>query len=318
MYWHIPAIQLGKRVMRNTNSMLGRYEGADGMKTGFICASGFNLVATATRRGRKLIAVVLGSPSSPVRAVKTASLLERGFNSNVLGWLTPSLGSVESLAPIDAAPPDLRDEMCGKHRKRPAAEEADDEPTSAAGGPVDASSPQAFMLTSLGPAPTKPSELLGPVAAVHPILVHVGPAKKSAEAQFAANRTKPNDKNKNAKNTKNAPAAAPAQVAAKPSQVAAATAAAKPAPAATGQATSVNGYRAAVPQDAFGPPPGQFTQSQPRALPAVSDSGNPAWMSFAPAARAETAPLTAAPAQQAKLVSVPMPRPKPKLAAGKH
>src|SRR5262249_45952144 len=41
MYWHIPAIQLGKKVMRNYNTLIGRYEGADGMKTGFICASGF-------------------------------------------------------------------------------------------------------------------------------------------------------------------------------------------------------------------------------------------------------------------------------------
>ena len=48
--------------MRNYNTLIGRYPGADGMKTGFICASGFNLVATATRNGKRLIAVVLGSP----------------------------------------------------------------------------------------------------------------------------------------------------------------------------------------------------------------------------------------------------------------
>ncbi|MEI8151699.1 MAG: D-alanyl-D-alanine carboxypeptidase family protein, partial [Hyphomicrobiales bacterium] len=59
MYWHIPAIQLGKKYMRNYNTLIGRYEGADGMKTGFICASGFNLVATASRNGKRLIVVVL-------------------------------------------------------------------------------------------------------------------------------------------------------------------------------------------------------------------------------------------------------------------
>ena len=64
MYWHIPAIKFGKRIMRNYNTLIGRYDGADGMKTGFICASGFNLVATATRDGKRLIAVVLGAPSS--------------------------------------------------------------------------------------------------------------------------------------------------------------------------------------------------------------------------------------------------------------
>jgi len=100
-FWHIPAIKFGKRVMRNTNSLLGRYPGADGMKTGFICASGFNVVASATRDGKRLIAVVLGSPSPAVRGVKAAQLFERGFNGNALGWLTPSLGTVETLAPID-------------------------------------------------------------------------------------------------------------------------------------------------------------------------------------------------------------------------
>ena len=46
-YWHVPAIKFGKRVMRNYNKLLEHYPGADGMKTGFICASGFNLVASA-------------------------------------------------------------------------------------------------------------------------------------------------------------------------------------------------------------------------------------------------------------------------------
>ena len=98
MYWNIPAIQLGKRTMRNYNTLIGRYEGADGMKTGFICASGFNLVASASRNGKRLIAVVLGSPSSPYRAAKAAGLLERGFHRGPLSWLSPSLGSVEFAA----------------------------------------------------------------------------------------------------------------------------------------------------------------------------------------------------------------------------
>ena len=91
------------------------------MKTGFICASGFNVVATATRNGRKLIVVVFGSRSGMVRSEKAAQLFEKGFNSGGLSWLMPSLGTVDALQPIAAAPPNLRDEMCGKHRKRPAA-----------------------------------------------------------------------------------------------------------------------------------------------------------------------------------------------------
>ena len=81
MYWHIPAIRFGRRVMRNTNGLIGRYPEADGMKTGFICASGFNVVATATRDGRKLIVVVFGSRSGAVRSEKAAQLFEKGFSS---------------------------------------------------------------------------------------------------------------------------------------------------------------------------------------------------------------------------------------------
>src|SRR5262249_6807912 len=71
-YWHLPGIRMGRMVQRNYNTLIGRYPGADGMKTGFICSSGFNLVATATRDGKRLIAVVLGASSSSVRAVKAA------------------------------------------------------------------------------------------------------------------------------------------------------------------------------------------------------------------------------------------------------
>src|SRR5438309_6276466 len=91
LYWHIPAIKLGKRVMRNYNTLIDRYPGADGMKTGFICSAGFNLVATATRGNKRLIAVVLGAPSSSVRAVQAAQLLEKGFGTHPLSWLLPSL-----------------------------------------------------------------------------------------------------------------------------------------------------------------------------------------------------------------------------------
>jgi D-alanyl-D-alanine carboxypeptidase len=124
-YWHIPAIKYGRRIVRNYNTLLGRYPGADGMKTGFICASGFNLVATATRNGRQLIAVVLGSPSGAARAAKAAELLEGGFQQNSLTWLTPALGTVDNLTPINADPPNLHDQVCGPHRKRPAAEDED-------------------------------------------------------------------------------------------------------------------------------------------------------------------------------------------------
>ena len=60
----IGALQLGDQIIRTHNGLIGHYPGADGMKTGFTCAAGFNVVASATHGGRRLIAVVLGSPSA--------------------------------------------------------------------------------------------------------------------------------------------------------------------------------------------------------------------------------------------------------------
>ena len=208
MYWHIPAIKFGRRVMRNTNGLIGRYPDADGMKTGFICASGFNVVATATRNGRKLIVVVFGSRSGAVRSEKAAQLFEKGFNSGGLSWLMPALGTVDALQPIAAAPPNLRDEMCGKHRKRPAAEESDDEePTQASSG-VDPSSAYAVTMQSLRGKPAS-GPVLGPYAVLTPpIPVYVGPPRPGSDAatQVAA---RPANKKKRPTATAAAPAAEP-------------------------------------------------------------------------------------------------------------
>ena len=75
----IGAIQLGNRYIPNHNGLLGRYPGADGMKTGFTCPAGFNVVASANHSGRRLIVVVLGAPSARTRNQEAADLFDRGF-----------------------------------------------------------------------------------------------------------------------------------------------------------------------------------------------------------------------------------------------
>ena len=72
---------LGKTRLHTHNGLLTNYAGADGMKTGFICDSGFNVVASATRDGRKLVAVVLGEATGGERTVRAANLLEHGFQT---------------------------------------------------------------------------------------------------------------------------------------------------------------------------------------------------------------------------------------------
>ena len=185
-FYHIPSIRFGRRVTNNFNHLIGRYPGADGFKTGFICASGYNLVGSATRNGKRLIAVVLGSTSGHQRAVRAAQLLERGFASNGLGWLRPSLGTVDNLVPIDASPPNLRDEMCGGHRKRPASDEDEEAALPGASGTAGGESPAMFFTSGLQPAMPKASEMLaGGPAASEPMVVYTGP-KKTGAALIAA------------------------------------------------------------------------------------------------------------------------------------
>jgi D-alanyl-D-alanine carboxypeptidase len=189
-FTHIPAIKFGRRITRNFNSLIGRYPGADGMKTGFICASGFNLVASATRNDKRMIAVVLGAPSSPVRAAKAAQLLERGFaRTSGLTWLTPSLGTLAAMEPIAAEPPNLRDDMCGPKRKRPGIQSDDDNVAIAAGnaGTSGETGDTGFSLFSTAAASgMKPSEMLAlPAAAAEPMIVYTGP-KRTGAALVAA------------------------------------------------------------------------------------------------------------------------------------
>ena len=64
---------------RNRNRLLGTCPGVDGLKTGWIVASGYNLAATAKRGNTRLLAVLLGAPTPGARAEETARLLEDGF-----------------------------------------------------------------------------------------------------------------------------------------------------------------------------------------------------------------------------------------------
>jgi D-alanyl-D-alanine carboxypeptidase len=190
MYWRISAIKYGKRIMRNYNTLLDRYPGTDGMKTGFICASGFNIVVSAKRNGRRLIAVMLGAPSGGVRAVRVAQMLERGFQTGTFNWLTSAGTTVDQLRALDNPPPNLRDEICGKRRKRPAAESEDvdeDEGTEAALPPgMDPNSPQAVALTALRTANHKPSALIGPLTpSMEPIEIFLGAYKGAVPVQMA-------------------------------------------------------------------------------------------------------------------------------------
>jgi D-alanyl-D-alanine carboxypeptidase len=107
-------VQVGKQIMRTHNGLLLSLPGADGMKTGFICNSGFNVVASATRDGRKLVAVVLGEQSLATRRVRATDLLENGFKRYF--WKSLFGTSIDGLAiqaSLTDGPAHLKDAICG-------------------------------------------------------------------------------------------------------------------------------------------------------------------------------------------------------------
>ncbi|KIQ03757.1 penicillin-binding protein [Agrobacterium tumefaciens] len=80
-YFSLEGVSTGKKNYANYNMLVGRFQGADGMKTGFICASGFNQVSSASRNGRQVISVVLGADSLAGRTEQSAELLQMGLTS---------------------------------------------------------------------------------------------------------------------------------------------------------------------------------------------------------------------------------------------
>ena len=81
---------IAKVDVRTHNGMLTSFPGGDGIKTGYTCASGYNIVASATRDGTRLIAVVLGQTSNAARNARAAALLERGFSTRAWKALGPA------------------------------------------------------------------------------------------------------------------------------------------------------------------------------------------------------------------------------------
>ena len=65
----------------NTNHLIGRYPGADGLKTGYTSEAGYSVVATAQQNGRRLIAVVMQADSDATRVAQTERLLDFGFRA---------------------------------------------------------------------------------------------------------------------------------------------------------------------------------------------------------------------------------------------
>jgi D-alanyl-D-alanine carboxypeptidase len=78
-YFSTPSFTYHRQVIYNHDHLLESYPGADGLKTGYTGASGYNLVTSATRGGIRLIGVVLGAKSGGERDLHMAALLDQAF-----------------------------------------------------------------------------------------------------------------------------------------------------------------------------------------------------------------------------------------------
>lgn len=104
-------VRIGNLKLESQNNLLTTFSGAIGMKTGFICASGLNLVADVDRNGRRLLAVVLGGSSGRDRNERAAGLLLKGLS----GSATPTGQTILNVSnAVGAAPIDMRANICGK------------------------------------------------------------------------------------------------------------------------------------------------------------------------------------------------------------
>jgi D-alanyl-D-alanine carboxypeptidase len=92
------------RTLPTVNALLTGYPGADGMKTGFTCGSGYNVIGSALRGDRRLVAVLLGAHDRNDRAAKIKKLLDSGFAG---GETVPSTFSNIAMIPaaLDAGTP---------------------------------------------------------------------------------------------------------------------------------------------------------------------------------------------------------------------
>ena len=99
------AIKTPVKTHYSYNLLLERFQGTNGLKTGFVCASGYNLAASAERNGQMLIAVVLGRSSQTDRAVSAAKLLSESFGK-------PGAGSVYLPVLRGAPPVNMRPILC--------------------------------------------------------------------------------------------------------------------------------------------------------------------------------------------------------------
>lgn len=103
--FNLRSVTIAGKTRGTVNGILSSYPGADGMKTGFTCGSGYNLVASAKRDGRRLIGVILGGRNRGERAALMTALLNAGFGGDANGDTSLAQLAIQISAAEQGPPP---------------------------------------------------------------------------------------------------------------------------------------------------------------------------------------------------------------------
>lgn len=110
-YFSQAAVKIGKRNLNNRNSLLRQMKNADGMKTGFVCNSGYNLIASASDDGHRLVAIIFGARNGKQRADQAQKMLTNQFELPVPPN-APKLASLANAPLGTLVPADLTGTVC--------------------------------------------------------------------------------------------------------------------------------------------------------------------------------------------------------------
>ncbi|ALE03230.1 D-alanyl-D-alanine carboxypeptidase family protein [Bartonella ancashensis] len=144
-YFSTPAIDFGanQKIQYNSNNLIGRFDGIDGMAASFICSSGFSLAASATRNGRTIIAIILGAKNINEREEKAAQLLNKGFSYK--GSLQSTLATLEPYGIKIKQITDMERQMCSHETAKKQLDSNDDDHNIAFTSPLIATAPSSII-----------------------------------------------------------------------------------------------------------------------------------------------------------------------------
>jgi D-alanyl-D-alanine carboxypeptidase len=174
------SVHIGKVSLKASNGLLSKLAGTTGMKTGYICASGLNIVATVKRDGRELLAVVLGRTSARERDQTAAQLLLGGFSGQY-----PDRGkSVVNIVDEGAAAPiDMKPLLCGAKAKTYVAQQRQQHPFGLKGQPN-------YLTDKVAAVPYLATDL-GPVGGSGPVVSNIRPEGQTAEGDAGSDDDAP-------------------------------------------------------------------------------------------------------------------------------